>query len=277
MSAYEPEDTSLLLQVLRAVRGWDQAQFAAAVGVSQGTISRYESGERLRPPLLVKIADAAGLGLPWVERYLLPVLRAARTRTATAEAQAAAGGRRPDLLPADQRDLTDAIGGVVDAFFAKLEADLQAAEIAALGPPPPPAAGDREEAARAWERLAPCTAAERRLLVEECAEYHGWALAERLCHESAQVAATEPAAALDLAHLAVAVAQLTKGGELWGKRLLGYARAHLAHALQLTGDLAAFRTERARAWDLWRKGAEGDAAGLLEEGRLLVPAGEKAD
>jgi transcriptional regulator with XRE-family HTH domain len=276
MSAYEDKDTKLVLQVLRIVRGWDQAQFAAAAGLSQGTISRYESGERVKPHALAKLAAVAGQGLPWVETYLLPILRAARARAAMAEAHRPSGGRQPlgFDLPPSQRDLADAIGNLVDISFAKLETDILAAETAPQGIHPPPAAADREEAAHAWERLLPCTAAERRFLVEECAEYQGWALAELLCHESEPASATDLASAVELAHLAVAVAQLAPGDELWRKRLLGYARAHLAHALHLAGDLAAAGSEHATAWALWREGAEGDTTGLLEEGRLLRPSCE---
>jgi transcriptional regulator with XRE-family HTH domain len=272
MSAYERNDTSLLLQVLRAMRGWDQGQFAAAAGVSQGTISRYESGERVKPATLERLVAATGLELRWVESYLLPVLRAARTRAAAAEAQASAGGRRLlalDFLPEGQRDLADAIGGLIDAHFAKLGADIQASESAVQGVPPPPAAADRDEAARAWERLAPCTASERRFLVEECVEFHSWALAERLCHESEQASATAPTVALELAHLAVAVAQLAPGDVSCRQSLLGYVRAHLAHALHLAGDLAAARIEFATAWQLWRD-AGANSLPYLKQWRLLL-------
>jgi transcriptional regulator with XRE-family HTH domain len=266
------EDTSLVLQVLRALRGWDQSEFAEAAKVSQGTISRYESGERMKPNALARATAAAGLPLDWVERRLLPVLRAARKRAVAAEAESASGGGRtpaPDLLPRTQAALAEEICDVINAVATELEADIEALEVAERRGNASLSPADREAAAEAWQRLAPCSAAERHFLVEECSEFQRWALVELLCEESARAAAKDAGAALDLARLAVFMAQLVHGDELWRRRLLGYARVFLANALRVAGELTAALTELAAAWALWRDSGESDPAGLLEEWRLF--------
>lgn len=291
------EDRRLLLQVLRALRDWDQRQLAAAAGVSQGTVSRYEMGDLQPPPeVLERLTAAVGLPLAWVERRLLPILRAARERATTAAAGSTAGGLAgapvstppPGVaLEREARDadtLETALREVVAVVVEEFEADGDAparrrrapgrrgtsrrARDRDRGASPSPR-DDRIEAARAWERLAPCTAAERSWLVERCAEFHSWALAELLCHESARLAAQDAAAALDLARLAVVVARLAPGGERWRRRLLGYARAFVANALRVAGNLPAAEAELNAAWNLWRAGAAGDPAALLPEWRLL--------
>lgn len=47
----------------RLSKGWNQGDLARETGILQGTISRYESGERrgVHPENLIKIADATGV------------------------------------------------------------------------------------------------------------------------------------------------------------------------------------------------------------------------
>jgi transcriptional regulator with XRE-family HTH domain/tetratricopeptide (TPR) repeat protein len=267
---YRDDEGRMLVQVLRALRGWDQTALARAAGLSQNSISRYEAGDTLTPEALERITGAVGLPLPWIEHRLLPILRAAR-----AKVTAAAAGRTrlnllpngDDLEPADQGELEVAIRGAIATAFTRVEALTAAAEAEAVRSAVPSPL-DREEAARTWGRIASCTAAERRWLVGQGGEFQTWALAERLCHESALAALKSPAAALDLARLAVSVAQLTPGDERWRRRLEGYARAFVGNAQRVAGDLVAAGAEFANAWALWREGAE-EGTAVLEEWRLL--------
>ncbi len=267
------DDQGLLLQWLRAVRGWDQSQLGAAVGISQASISRYEKGEvPVRPEALERITAAVGLPVWFVKRYLVPVFRATRSLSATVATSPSSGAHPPlaqDHKPLDGGVLEAALRAMLDGALAEVEAAAIAAANQRSTPRPLPSPRDREDAARAWDRLAPCAAADRQWLVERCAEFHLWALAERLCDESARAAPQEAAAALDLARLALTVAQRTGGAEPWRRRLQGYARAFLANVLRVTGELVAAGAEFAKAWELWRSSGEGDPAGLLEEWRLL--------
>lgn len=75
----DPADLRVAIIFLRAVRGWDQGELAAAAGVSASLISRYESGEA--PPTLKtfeRIVSAVGVPAATVER-LFAVIRSART------------------------------------------------------------------------------------------------------------------------------------------------------------------------------------------------------
>jgi serine phosphatase RsbU (regulator of sigma subunit)/transcriptional regulator with XRE-family HTH domain len=92
---------------------------------------------------------------------------------------------------------------------------------------------------------------------------------EKLCAESIAAAADEAGRALELAELAVQVAELAPGGEGWRSRLQGYAWAHAANARRVAGDLTGADAACAHAWKLWQAGAAGDPDGVLEETTLL--------
>jgi transcriptional regulator with XRE-family HTH domain len=47
--------------------GWNQAELADQVGVSQSTIGNIESGQRKRPRELLSIAKALGVSAEWLE------------------------------------------------------------------------------------------------------------------------------------------------------------------------------------------------------------------
>ncbi len=271
MPPYKDADARILLPLLRALRGWDQRTLADAARLAQPSISRFESGDPISPDVLARIVAAVGLELSWVEHRLLPVLRTARERAASTAAGRPRDDRGPratqDLAPLDHAALETAIREAMDLVLAGVDAAADAAEAATLEPGPPSPA-DREDAARAWDRIATCTAAERRWLVEQGPELQTWAFAERLCEESAREAPKGAVAALDLAQLAVEVAQLVPGGERWRLRLQGYARAFLGNARRVAGDLVAAAAEFTAAWNLWRSGADVGDIGL-EEWRLL--------
>ena len=134
----------------------------------------------------------------------------------------------------------------------------------------PPHADDREEAPELWESLKSHEPAIRRVLVEDSRRFQKWALCELLCAESVRAAAGGSAdQALELAELALLVAERTSGDEIWRLRLQGYAWAHIGHARQARGDQPGAKEAFNRACLLWETGAPGDP-GLLEE--TQVPA-----
>ncbi len=267
MPSYVDEAGPLLVLLLRTLRGWDQRTLAQRAGLGQASISRYESGEPISPEALAQLATAVGLRPSWVVRRLLPVLRSAREQAHAAAAGPPPGKHQPIVqdFAADDAALEAAVREAMHAVLGNLEAAIATTETAALTPRQPSPA-DREDAARAWERIAACTAEERLWLVEQGAELQTWAFAERLCEESARQAPKGVAAALDLAHLAVAVARLVPGDEPWRLRVQGYARAFVGNARRIAGDLVAAGTEFATAWNLWRAG---NSDSLLAEWRLF--------
>jgi transcriptional regulator with XRE-family HTH domain len=55
------------MKSVRQELGWNQAELAAQVGVSQSTIGNIESGQRKRPRELLSIAKALGVSAEWLE------------------------------------------------------------------------------------------------------------------------------------------------------------------------------------------------------------------
>lgn len=127
-----------------------------------------------------------------------------------------------------------------------------------------PAAGDRAAAAALWASMAECTPAERQMLVEELDEYQSWALCEQVAAESARKAPDHPREALELAGLALLIAERIPGEPRWGLRVQGYAWAHVGNARRACDDPAGAEEALRLARQLWEAGATGDP-GLLSE------------
>jgi len=119
-----------------------------------------------------------------------------------------------------------------------------------------------------WERFRACTEPGQLDLAREAAEFHTAGFAELLCEESRNAAGDSAARALHLARCADVVADAVPGSEGSRFRLQGLARAHLANALRVGGDLKQSDRDFERAGELWRAGADGDP-GLLNAARVL--------
>ncbi len=126
----------------------------------------------------------------------------------------------------------------------------------------------RQEAEELFRGLMAGTRKERSALVEAFPDYWNWALAARLCEESLKQTVNRPDEALELAELALSVAERIPDAESWHSRLKGYCWAHVANARRVANDLAGANEAFGRAWDLWRAG-NGSDPGLLAEWRLL--------
>ena len=116
----------------------------------------------------------------------------------------------------------------------------------------------RLRAVSQWETLRRFAAAKRRELVECSPGLQHWALVELLCAERVRAAADHAESALELARLALRVAELAPGEDAWRSRLQGYAWAFVANAERVGSDLVASEVSFATAWRLWR--ASGAAA-----------------
>jgi tetratricopeptide (TPR) repeat protein len=108
----------------------------------------------------------------------------------------------------------------------------------------------------------------RRKLVEDAQEFRSWALCELVCAESVKAAADDAGRAVELAELAVLIADLAPGEETWRWRLQGYAAAHLGNARRVRTDWPGAEEAFDRAAKLWQAGAPGDP-GLLPEAQVL--------
>ncbi len=244
-------DARLALVLFRNSLLLDQARFAAAARIAPSQLSVYERGERGTPrEVLEKAAAAAGFPVHLLDS-LLWGFRSYRA--------AARGRSRANRALAD---------GVAVELIALVRSAIDIAlEPLAAAPgegTAPPDAGDREAAAALWASMAECTPAERRMLVEELDEYQSWALCEQVAAESARKAPDHPGEALELAALALLIAERMAGESEWSLRVQGYAWAHVGNARRACDDPAGAGEAFRRARQLWEAGAAADP-GLLSE------------
>jgi tetratricopeptide (TPR) repeat protein len=129
------------------------------------------------------------------------------------------------------------------------------------------AAYDRQRAAALFRRLEDLPPAARLALVEVDEEHWSWALCERVCEASVREASRKLERAAAWAHLARQIAERVRGPEEWRDRLRGYAAAHGANVLRVSGDLGAADVTLEEARRLWRAGS--DPGGVLDPGRIL--------
>ncbi|HEY2739993.1 MAG TPA: tetratricopeptide repeat protein [Thermoanaerobaculia bacterium] len=127
----------------------------------------------------------------------------------------------------------------------------------------------RREAEALFKDLMKRPAAERWRLVEEQEVWRSWALAERTAFASAKLAAHDADAALDLARLAVRMAELTPGGEAWRSRVGGICWGFFANAERVKGDFPASDQSFLQSDRLWKAGAVADPGLILDGTRLL--------
>jgi transcriptional regulator with XRE-family HTH domain len=260
-----PENVRMVVAFLRLLRGWSQAELAEAVGLSVSAIWRYENEDVGNPDkTLEEIAVAVGLPPRMLDR-LFTWIAAARAAVASA-ADPEDPLRRIDAIAAELA------AGLSDiAYAATAEILGGSPDLDEIGPWAktftPPRPEDRDEALELWERLARREPSARRMLVEESKKFRKWALCELLCAESVQAAALDTDQALELAELALLIAELAPGEESWRQRLQGYAWAHVGNARRARGDRPGARDAFAHACSLWEAGASGDP-GLLEESRV---------
>lgn len=236
------------LALMRLAWGWDQQQLARAAGLHRNTISDYEN-DRPSPTRGILLRLARAMRMP---EHLIE-----RTLAFQAEFQPVAPGREASL---EQR-LEALVSRQLSLYGAGLRQTTFSTFREAI------ALLERELAEELWLRLMQLPEQSRRVAAEEDRHFHRWALAERLSHESEVAAPDQKERMLELAELAVVVAEPIKGEEGWRRRVLGYATAFLANALRVGGDLPAADRAFKRARSLWQAGVATDP-GLLDESRL---------
>jgi tetratricopeptide (TPR) repeat protein len=94
--------------------------------------------------------------------------------------------------------------------------------------------------------------------------FHHWALARRFCAASLKAAADKPDVALELASLALAIAEKAPGEERCRSRIQGWCWGHLGNARRVATDFDVADAAFARAWQLWRAGAPAEPEWLPE-------------
>ncbi len=247
-----PPDLSIVLTFLRSGQGWIQADLAKAAGISPKILSDYETGRRtLTRERLEYLIAFVGLPPAAVDSTLD---RLAANRALS----------RPPLgsEPFATAPVIEAVAarlGTLAASFARASLSMMTREGEALVA--------RQRAEVLWERLKKRTPAERRSLVKHGTKFRAWALCERVAAESIKQAPNHPKDALELAELALLIAELLPAGQAWSLRVQGYAWAHVSNGRRVCNDLPKADEAIGRAWKLWEAGAPGDP-GLLNEAML---------
>lgn len=242
---------SLALTCLRVIQGWNQSDLSEVSGMPCNLISDYERGRKnLSRERLVMLAATMGLAPSAVDGVLdfVDTLRQA-------------GGNPSPFTPETQQ---------IDSLASDWGRQTAAGVRAMLGAVSQESQAllARQRAASVWAGLRQFKPDRRRLLVEDTADFHTWALCERICAESIQAAADNADRALDLARLALLVAERVPGSEAWCSRVQGYAWAHVANAKRVQGDLPGAEQMFARALKLWETGAA-SPLGFLDEVQML--------
>jgi len=245
-----PPPLSLALDILRTREGWTQKELAAAAGIPANLISDYERGRKtLSRERLDFLLTAMGLQPSRALRAAMRFLQDEEIR-------------EPDPPDPESRQIE-----AVAADSGRLMADVTRS-LMKLWTSQGQALEARQQARVLWEDLKRRPPEQRSLLVEKVAKFRNWALGELLCEESVKAAGDSADRVLELANLALRVAELIPGEEAWRQRVQGYAWAHVGNARRVKGDLPTADEAFGRFQKLWSAGAIGDPS-LLNEARVL--------
>ena len=243
----------VVVRFLRAHARMTQMEFARKSRVDQPQLSRYERGETIPPePALRRMAAAAGLewtAVLHLRRFYAAVLAAQARREATFAV--------PD--PELEKALLDAVLLAVTPYLIEKGVDE---------PLPQSPEEARREADEVWANLKRLPVAESRRLLGCAPRASGnWALAVEACLESERRAAHSAQEALELAELALFIAERVVSDEGFRAALQALCWAVLGNAHRVANDFGAADTAFARSADFAQAGA--DPAGLLPTWRVL--------
>jgi transcriptional regulator with XRE-family HTH domain len=254
MPKSRPPALGASLRFLRFAYGWSEEELGRALNIKPVLISRYERGSKtLSRERLEQLLDVMGVPPESIDGalYTLGVGPAFEVP-----------GSPVDPTPEERRKIhqTAAVAGhgTAGATRSQLTANIRQLR----------AQQDRNQAGELWQTLQELSPRERLRAVETERKYRNWALAERLCAESERAAAHRADRAMELAGLALRIAELAHGSEPWCSRLQGYIWAFVGNARRVQGDLPGAEEAFLRSDRLWEAGAAADP-GLLDGTRLL--------
>jgi transcriptional regulator with XRE-family HTH domain len=257
MPREELSPEALTLIYLRSRRGWSKKELASRLGLSDvRQLYRYERGDAaLRREDLETFADRLGYSPEAVDALIFIHSVISDELPGTGSPFTFSSTERRKIKSAVISTGVAAAESVGHLLVRRSEKEK--AEEA------------RREAEELWASLKTATRQERRDLVALFPEFRSWALAVLVCEASIRAAADKAEVALELANLAMYIAERVPGEEGWRSRVMGYASAHIANARRVANDLAGADKAFAQAWDLWRAGSPSDPE-LLEEWLLLA-------
>jgi transcriptional regulator with XRE-family HTH domain len=233
----------LVVISLRSIADTTQTEFSKACGTTQPALSDYEQGKR-QPgeDVLRRMARAARVRWPAVVhlRHVFSALLAA-----------------PACVSAEIGEETALLDGIAQEILPVVVPYL--IEEWAAEPRGRTAKAERQVADEIVTRLGQLSASRRRRLLELASDAsRSWAVAERLCEESARRAAHDEEEALALAALALYVAERVSGTESWQAVVLAFCWAFLANARRVANDLGGAEEGFSRSRQLWAAGTDAD-------------------
>lgn len=255
---HKPSFRQMLVSILGLRYGRSQKEIAAAIGISEKRVSQYLRRGSLKDHEVFEGMLAA----------IDPPPGAVAIVTGCLEALDALERERD--LTAGERALVEE-GALAFSRLGREAGTRMAigsrAVLAAGYPEPHDLAPARWQAEELFERLERQTEATRPAIVRIGKEYQSWAVCERVCTASAREASRKVERAAAWASLAEEIAARIPGPEEWRNRVRGYAAAHGANVLRVSGELKAADVAFERVKHLWRSGS--DPAGVLDPGRVL--------
>jgi transcriptional regulator with XRE-family HTH domain len=247
-----------LIYALRTSCDWTQEDLAKAMDMNVSVISDYEKGRR-RPSSRVVHRAAAAVGATFEElRGILTYL--GRMREAM-----------ESLIPLH----TEKVEAVLEEAFTDtwvISGPLARAVLT----------GTKEGKKLSLERLSVAPELgyllldrlerhrmeDRKRLVDAVESYRSWDLCELLCEESRDAAEEGEDASLELADLALYIAERIPGGEELRACAQAFAWAHLGHARRQLGDRTGAEEALARFRELWHP--EASLRPLLLDGARIA-------
>jgi transcriptional regulator with XRE-family HTH domain len=234
-------DNGIALLFIRRGQGWSQTRLAAAAQMSPSLLNEYEQGKKtLTRERLLHLAGLMAQGAGVVDSTL---------ESLQANRGAAGAGSGPFAEHRRGEEAAVRLGRLAAEFGRSVITVLSVEGVARQA---------RDEARKLWVRLEMWEADKRLVLVEESPEFRSWALCELVAAKSIEAAPSSPAEALELASLALSIAEHCPYEERLRQRTEGYAWFHVANARRVTDDLRGSDAALAKATKLWEAGASAD-------------------
>ncbi len=251
-----PTFRQLLVSMLAVWRDRSYKEVGAAAGLPQRRVSAYLRRGEIADDVLDKLLAA-------VDCSPAAVLSVTACLESLESLESETG-----LTAEEKAEIAD---GVLRVSRLTLAGLIQAARH--CGSPPPrgsrgphrrlrPAAG-----VELFGRLESLPQENRLVVVQGAEEGRSWALCERVCDGSIREASRDVERAAAWAALARQIAEEVRGPEEWRDRIRGYAAAHAANVLRVSGDLVSAEESFLEAKRLWQMGT--DPAAVLDPGRFL--------
>lgn len=252
-----PSSLALALQYLRSKRGLSWKKLADILSIAgPGLLRRYERGKKqLSREQLEELLGPVGFGPEEIDIFLFADSLISHETEDDALSPVA-------LTSEERRRIDKAVLAAATLGADVLRKNLirrRKLEKVRLA---------REEAARLWDLLKPYSPEDRRALVLTFPEYRPWALAERIAHESARMAAKDADEAKELADLALFIAERVSGDDRWRSGLKGYVWLFVGNARRVANSLDEADEAFLNARRLLEGGTLGDPE-ILDGSRLL--------